>query len=60
MWNFLNYVAGTLPITVVQPDEQYFEDFFMDRTFRAANDCMKDAVGLPVGVQVISYPGQEE
>ena len=32
----------------------------MDRIYRAANDCMIDAVGLPVGVQVISYPGNEE
>lgn len=32
----------------------------MDRIYRAANDCMIDAVGLPVGVEVISYPGNEE
>lgn len=27
---------------------------------RAANRSMKEAGGLPVGVQIVSYPGQEE
>lgn len=60
IWNILNYPAGSMPVTTVQPDEQHFEDFHHDIIYRTCNESMKESAGLPVGIQVVSYPGQEE
>ena len=56
----LCYASGAVPITTVREDEQYFEDFFDDKFTKAANQAMQGAAGMPVGIQVVSYPGKEE
>jgi Asp-tRNA(Asn)/Glu-tRNA(Gln) amidotransferase A subunit family amidase len=45
---------------VVGQDEQYIEDYYNDDIWAKANESMKNSAGLPVGIQVISYPGNEE
>ena len=56
----MNYAAGSLPVTVVREDEQYIDDVYKDKIWRDANENMKGSKGLPVGIQVVSYPGNEE
>ena len=41
VWNCLNYAAGSIPVSVVRQDEQYLDDFYKDKIWKDANDCMK-------------------
>ena len=59
MWSVLYYAAGALPITVVRRDEEFYVDYFHDKCEKTANNSMKGGAGLPVGIQVVSYPGCE-
>ena len=36
------------------------DDFFKDKIWKDANRAMEGSAGLPVGIQVVSYPGNEE
>ena len=35
------------------------DDFHKDKIWKDANENMKGSLGLPVGIQVVSYPGKE-
>lgn len=61
IWNALNFPAGVLPVTVVKPEEQnYATDKVNDLVHKAILENMKTSAGLPVSVQIVSYPFQEE
>ena len=59
LFNVLDYPCGVLPITVVQDTEQAYP-YNADTIDRGMKETMAAAVGLPVGVQVATLPGQEE
>lgn len=56
VWNLLNMPVGSLPITVVKEDEQYYESTYNDLLTRACRQTAAGSAGLPVGVAVIGKP----
>ena len=60
IWNVLAMPSCSLPVTVVREDEQHYESIYDDDFTTAINNTIKDSVGLPVGIQVISMPFSEE
>ena len=63
MWNLLDFPAGQVPITTVFPSDKIAPDHYssgamQDSIKRHYNP--KDAAGLPVGVQVVGLPYEEE
>lgn len=59
-WNIMHYPAGVLPVTVCKNDELDFEDEFRDFYTKNIQKCMKQSAGLPVAVQIVSTPFNEE
>ena len=61
-YNSLHYPAGVVPVTTVQENEQHYlcpeaqKDLF---AAKARKEC-QDSAGLPVGVQIVSLPFQDE
>ena len=60
IWNVLHYPCGVLPITLVQENEQYYEDEYNDFITKAIKDDIKDSKDMPVCVQVVSYIFEDE
>lgn len=62
VWNLFNLPAGTVPVTRVRTDEQFYEPsrHRNDSLTRAAQGAMKGSAGLPIGVQVVALPWREE
>jgi fatty acid amide hydrolase len=60
MYNFFGMPAGTLPVTRVQKSEQTYESKHDDEHTQVAKDCMAGSEGLPVAVQVVAMPYQDE
>eukprot|EP00743_Colponemidia_sp_Colp-15_P002422 GILK01002626.1.p1 GENE.GILK01002626.1~~GILK01002626.1.p1 ORF type:complete len:609 (+),score=87.34 GILK01002626.1:56-1828(+) len=60
LYNLLHYPAGTVPVTTVRADETVYSDTFNDRYTKLAAKVLEGAVGLPVGVQVVSLPFHDE
>ena len=58
--NLLQCPAGVAPWTTVQPDECTYKTRHTDRWARAAARTMDGAAGLPVGVQVLTRPFEDE
>ncbi|CAM9303295.1 unnamed protein product [Ectocarpus sp. 12 AP-2014] len=63
--NLLHWPAGVVPVTLVRPDEQDYDVKRLpvnqrDGTARLARETMRGSAGLPVGVQVMTMPFQEE
>ncbi|XP_029473758.1 vitamin D3 hydroxylase-associated protein-like [Rhinatrema bivittatum] len=64
LYNILNFPAGVLPVsTVTEEDERELKDFkghhndFWDKEYKKA---MERGVGLPVAVQCVALPWQDE
>lgn len=53
-------VAGAMPVTVVKEDEQEYVSRFNDAFTLETKKITEGSKGLPVGVQVIGLPYQEE
>ncbi|KAM3135766.1 hypothetical protein pb186bvf_012163 [Paramecium bursaria] len=55
-WNLLDYSAGSVPITKVLQDEQFYDEpskfGVIDNEYRALQDCMRNSIDLPVGIQM--------
>jgi fatty acid amide hydrolase len=60
MWNILEYPAGTVPISTVNADEQTYVCDLKDSMSTAASASLKGSEGLPLGIQVISLPFEDE
>lgn len=60
IWNAIHYPAGVVPVSVVKEGELDYEDGINDSLTRRVRKSMMGAVGLPIGVQVISYPNNDE
>ena len=59
-FSMLNFPAGSIPMSHVRADEQYYDCNIDDEITRFSKEVMKDSVGLPVGVQVGCRPHREE
>jgi fatty acid amide hydrolase len=59
-WTLLNFPAGVVPVTRVQPDEEKGFDDSSDRIAKKTASVSLGSAGLPVGVQVVARPFQEE
>jgi Asp-tRNA(Asn)/Glu-tRNA(Gln) amidotransferase A subunit family amidase len=60
IWNVLGMTAGSIPITIVREDEQYYNSKYNDDISDAIKSSVKDSAGLPNGIQVIGLPYDEE
>lgn len=62
LYNILNYPAGSLPVTrVIQADIDNLKDYpHKTWTQKVVIEVTKGSVGLPVGVQCVCLPFQEE
>lgn len=60
IWNFLDFVAGVVPVTTVREDEEVYESKYDDVLSQAVVENMKGSAGLPVSVQVVGLPYLEE
>ena len=52
-----------MPVTVVRDDEQYYEDIGHlnnDMVTSLAKDVCRQAAGLPIGIQLIGWPNDDE
>ncbi|CAD8053035.1 unnamed protein product [Paramecium primaurelia] len=63
IWNTVDVPAGSMPITRVQEGDDLKiqgKERTIDLVYIMMNQNMQNAQGLPVNVQVISYPNHEE
>lgn len=60
IWNFLNFSAGSLPVSEVFEHEQYFDSKYNDKYDLEMEKLMIDSIGLPVGIQVVGLPWMDE
>jgi fatty acid amide hydrolase len=59
-WTLLNFPAGVVPVTRARPDEVGRYQHKSDRIERKVADIDRKSAGLPVGVQVVAKPYQEQ
>ena len=60
LWNVLNMTVGAMPVTRVQADEQNYESRYRDLSSSFMKQMALGSEGLPVGIQIVSLPFQEE
>ncbi|CAK82959.1 unnamed protein product (macronuclear) [Paramecium tetraurelia] len=63
MWNVVDFPAGSLPITLVQNDQDLEingQQNSIDLVYRFMKSDLQGAVGLPVNVQVSALPNKDE
>lgn len=60
IWNNLHFPAGVVPVTLTKSDEQHYESKMQDTITASAVRAAKDSAGLPMGVQVVALPWQDE
>lgn len=60
IWNVLDMVAGSLPVTVVKDNELRYESAINDMVTGELRQIAQQSLGLPVGIQVIGLPYHEE
>ena len=59
LWNLHQFPAGVVPVTRVRPDETARERP-RDRLEKRAAEVDRQSAGLPVGVQVVGRPWEED
>lgn len=59
VYNLLDLPTGSMPITLVQENEQDFE-YSGEQWSDYMKKCMEDSAGLPIGIQVTTLPNQDE
>ncbi|CAD8182259.1 unnamed protein product [Paramecium pentaurelia] len=63
MWNVLDFPAGSLPVTIVQNDQDLEikgQENSIDLFYRFMKSDLQGAIGLPVNVQVSALPNKDE
>ncbi|UJR21485.1 hypothetical protein I4U23_024569 [Adineta vaga] len=63
LFNILHLPAGVVPTTVVRDDEQYYEEsgnLHNDMISKMAKDVCRGSAGLPIGVQLVGWPNDDE
>lgn len=61
VWNVADYPAGVLPTRLVREGEdRYDAGDQTDTSVQTAKEIMKNSVGLPVSVQVVAKPFEDE
>ena len=61
LYNLLDLPCGVVPVGVVRKEEEYYEDpYHNDKATKRSKESVKGAEGLPLAVQVIGFPFQEE
>ena len=56
----MRYPGGVVPVTQVQPGEDQYRSSVQDLITQEAKAACKDTVGMPVCVQVVGLPHQDE
>jgi len=59
-WNVLGMPAGVVPSSQVNIDETGYSDGIKDAFEHYARSSMKEAAGMPTGVQVVGQPNADE
>jgi len=64
LWNLINFPTGVVPITKVKAEETNYNDpdrkHQGDQFDKLAKCCLRNAEGLPVGIQISTLPFEEE
>lgn len=60
MFNLLGMVSCSQPITITRENELTYESDWEDPVSELIRNNLKDAPGLPVGIQVVGLPFSEE
>ena len=60
IWNVLGTTVGSMPITMTREDEEVYESLHNDDISRKLNETVKGSAGMPVGIQVIGLPFEDE
>ncbi|XP_054835889.1 vitamin D3 hydroxylase-associated protein-like [Eublepharis macularius] len=64
LYNVLNFPAGVVPVTTVseadEEDLRHYKGHYGDPWDKRMKEAVQDAVGLPVAVQCVALPWQEE
>jgi len=63
LFNVLHLPAGVVPMTLVRDDEQYYEDIDKlnnDMAIPLAKDVCRQSAGLPIGIQLVGWPNDDE
>jgi len=59
-WHLLHFPGGVVPHGQVNMDETTYQDGHGDSFEHAAKHSMEGATGMPVGVQIVGWPGSDE
>jgi fatty acid amide hydrolase len=60
VWNLVQFPAGVVPVTTVRSDETTRRSERPDRVEKVAIEVDRASAGLPVGVQVVGRPFEDE
>jgi Asp-tRNA(Asn)/Glu-tRNA(Gln) amidotransferase A subunit family amidase len=60
IWNVTGFPAGTMPVTEVLSTEQFHTDKYNDSITKLIDSSSQDSEGLPVSIQVIGHPHEDE
>lgn len=64
LYNCLDFPAGVVPVTTVTTEDaaqmEHYRGYFGDMWDKILKEGMKNSVGLPVAVQCVALPWQEE
>jgi len=60
IWNITGFPAGILPVTTVNQNEQSFDDEYKDKYTGLFNSSCEGSAGMPISVQVIGFPFEDE
>ncbi len=58
--NLLRWPCGTIPVTKVRADEQRYESDIRDCMTKLARKSMVNSAGLPIGIQIMTPPFEDE
>ncbi|XP_027622399.1 vitamin D3 hydroxylase-associated protein-like [Tupaia chinensis] len=64
LYNVLNFPVGVVPVTTVTPQDEeelaFYKGYYGDNTDQNFREAVKGSVALPVAVQCVALPWEEE